>query len=69
MVARCWRCRHMSRTVSSDQLAHSLLTSPDAADRLERALSLVESEFKLSQQSADRRMLMSIGASYIRTDR
>jgi predicted nuclease of predicted toxin-antitoxin system len=42
---------------------------PDAADRLESALSLVESEFKMAQQSADRRMLMSIGASYIRTDR
>jgi predicted nuclease of predicted toxin-antitoxin system len=42
---------------------------PDAADRLESALPLVESEFKMAQQSADRRMLMSIGASYIRTDR
>jgi predicted nuclease of predicted toxin-antitoxin system len=42
---------------------------PDASDRLESALPLVESEFKLAQQSADRRMLMSIGASWIRTDR
>lgn len=41
----------------------------DAADRLESALSLVDSEYKLAHQSADRRMLMSIGASWIRTDR
>jgi predicted nuclease of predicted toxin-antitoxin system len=42
---------------------------PDAADRLEQALSLVESEFALAQQRSDKRMLMRVGTSYLRTDR
>jgi predicted nuclease of predicted toxin-antitoxin system len=42
---------------------------PDGADRLEQALSLVESEFALAQQRADKRMLMQVGTSYLRTDR
>jgi predicted nuclease of predicted toxin-antitoxin system len=42
---------------------------PDGADRLEQALSLVESEFALAEQRADKRMLMWVGGSYLRTDR
>jgi predicted nuclease of predicted toxin-antitoxin system len=42
---------------------------PDGAERLGEALSLVESEFALAQQRSDRRMLMWVGTSYIRTDR
>jgi predicted nuclease of predicted toxin-antitoxin system len=42
---------------------------PDAAARLEGALPLVESEFALAQQRSDKRMLMWVGASYLRTDR
>jgi predicted nuclease of predicted toxin-antitoxin system len=42
---------------------------PDGANRLEQALSLAESEFALAQQRADKRMLMQVGSSYLRTDR
>jgi predicted nuclease of predicted toxin-antitoxin system len=42
---------------------------PDGAERLEQALSLVEAEFMLAQQKADRRMLMWVASSYLRTDR
>lgn len=42
---------------------------PDAAARLEGALPLVESEYALAQQRSDTRMLMWVGASYLRTDR
>jgi predicted nuclease of predicted toxin-antitoxin system len=42
---------------------------PDGAERLEEALSLVEAEFMLSQQKRDKRMLMWVATSYLRTDR
>ena len=42
---------------------------PDGADRLEQALSLVEAEFALAQLKADKRMLMWVATSYLRTDR
>jgi predicted nuclease of predicted toxin-antitoxin system len=42
---------------------------PAAADRLEQALSLIQSEFDLAQERADTRMHMWVGSSYLRTDR
>lgn len=42
---------------------------PDGADRLEQALSFVTTEFALAQQRADKRMLIWVGTSYLRTDR
>ena len=42
---------------------------PDGADRLKEALSLVDTEFTLAQQKADKRMLIWVGSSYLRTDR
>lgn len=42
---------------------------PDGAERLQEGLSLVESEFALASQRRDRRMLMWVGTSYLRTDR
>jgi predicted nuclease of predicted toxin-antitoxin system len=42
---------------------------PDGAARLEQALSFVTAEFALAQQRADKRMLIQVGASYLRTDR
>ncbi len=42
---------------------------PRAAERLQSALSLIVAEFQLAQQSADRRMILWIGSSFMRTDR
>jgi predicted nuclease of predicted toxin-antitoxin system len=42
---------------------------PEGAGRLEQALSLVETEFKLAQGKSDKRMLMWVASSYMRTDR
>lgn len=42
---------------------------PDGADRLEQALNLVQFEFGLAQQRADKRMMMQVGTSFLRTDR
>lgn len=44
-------------------------SEPDAADRLDSALSLIEFEFDLAQLRADRRMHIRVGTSFIRTDR
>ncbi len=40
-----------------------------SAQRLERALSLVESEFQLAQTLSDSRMIIWIASGYIRTNR
>ena len=40
-----------------------------SAQRLEKALDLLKSEFTLAQRSTDKRMHLSIGMSYIRTER
>jgi predicted nuclease of predicted toxin-antitoxin system len=40
-----------------------------AAERLEKALSLIHAEFQLAQGNRDKRMHLTIGDSYIRTDR
>lgn len=40
-----------------------------SAQRLEKALDLLKSEFELAQMSTDKRMHLSIGMSYIRTER
>ena len=40
-----------------------------ASVRLERAMSLISDEFRIAQESRDRRMHLTIGESYIRTDR
>ena len=42
---------------------------PDGAERLELALSLIESEYALAQQKVDKRMQMQVGRSFLRTDR
>jgi len=42
---------------------------PRAAERVESALSLVESEYELAQSRPDRRMFIWITPGYIRTDR
>ena len=44
-------------------------TEYQTGQRLERALSLIESEFNIAQQSADTRMNIWLSNSYIRTDR
>jgi hypothetical protein len=46
-----------------------LCGEPQAAQRIEKAMSLVEAEFEIAQQSPDRRMIVAIGRSYIRTER
>jgi predicted nuclease of predicted toxin-antitoxin system len=40
-----------------------------AAARLAKALSLIEAEFQIAQDSRDKRMHLTIGESYFRTDR
>lgn len=40
-----------------------------SARRIEKAFELIQSEFELSRQQSDRRMLIWIGDSYIRTNR
>ncbi len=42
---------------------------PHAAARFRQAMSLVEAEFHLASQRSDRRMIVLIGESYIRTNR
>jgi hypothetical protein len=39
-----------------------------AAARLEKALSLIGTEFQIAQESRDKRMHITIGESFIRTD-
>ena len=41
----------------------------NAAARFEKAMSLVVSEFQIAQDSRDKRMHLTIGESFIRTDR
>lgn len=40
-----------------------------AADRLEKAMSFIGAEFEIAQNSNDRRMILTIGNSYIRSER
>ena len=42
---------------------------PQAASRMESAISLIESEFELAQTRSDRRMIIWLGNSYIRIQR
>jgi len=42
---------------------------PDAANRIESALSLIEHEWQRSQRSSDKRMIVELGPTYIRTVR
>jgi predicted nuclease of predicted toxin-antitoxin system len=42
---------------------------PKGAERLEIALDLVQSEFALAQQRADKRLLFWVGREYLRTHR
>ena len=42
---------------------------PDAARRIEVALSLIEHEWQRAQRSSDRRMIIEVGPTYIRTIR
>lgn len=42
---------------------------PQAARRIDGAMTLIESEFELAQTRADKRMIIWMSASYIRTDR
>jgi predicted nuclease of predicted toxin-antitoxin system len=44
-------------------------SEPQAAQRLERALLLIQTEYELAANRADSRMQIQIGNSYIRTDR
>lgn len=44
-------------------------TEPQAAQRLERAMPLIESEYALAAQRADTRMQIQVSNSFIRTDR
>lgn len=48
---------------------HLRCGEPQAASRLEAALSLIEAEHALAQGRADRRITITIGKSFIRTDR
>ena len=40
-----------------------------AAQRLEKAMSFIEAEFEIANNSTDRRMLLEIGKSYIKSNR
>jgi predicted nuclease of predicted toxin-antitoxin system len=40
-----------------------------SAQRLEKAMSLIEAEYEIAKNSADKRMIVAIGKSWIRTDR
>jgi predicted nuclease of predicted toxin-antitoxin system len=42
---------------------------PIAARRIESALSLIEHEWELAQRSSDKRMIIEVGPTYIRTIR
>jgi predicted nuclease of predicted toxin-antitoxin system len=42
---------------------------PSAASRIEAALSLIEHEWERAQQSSDKRMIVEVGPTYIRTVR
>ena len=44
-------------------------SEPQAAQRITVALTLIEHEWAAAQQSADKRMIVEIGQSYIRTIR
>jgi predicted nuclease of predicted toxin-antitoxin system len=44
-------------------------SEPQAAQRITAALTLIEHEWAAAQQSADKRMIIEIGQSYIRTIR
>ena len=44
-------------------------SEPQAAQRIKVALTLIEHEWSAAQQSADQRMIVEIGQSYIRTIR
>ncbi len=56
------RFRHLSRIWMR-------CTEPQAAPRLEAALPFIEAEYALAEKSADARMILQIGKSYLRTDR
>lgn len=40
-----------------------------SAQRIAKAMSLIEAEFEIAQNSRDKRMVISIGNSFIRTER
>ena len=42
---------------------------PQSAQRIAKAMSLIEAELEIAQNSPDKRMLIAIGNSYIRTER
>jgi predicted nuclease of predicted toxin-antitoxin system len=44
-------------------------SEPQAAARLESGIKLIECEYALAQLRSDKRMMMSFGTSFIRTDR
>jgi predicted nuclease of predicted toxin-antitoxin system len=44
-------------------------TEYQAAQRIEKAFSFIEAEFVIAAQSIDRRMILSIGNTYIRSER
>lgn len=44
-------------------------SEPQAAQRMEKAMSLVETEYEIAQQSQDKRMIVVIGNSFIKTER
>lgn len=46
-----------------------MCNEPQAAQRMEKALGLIEREYEIAQDSQDRRMIIAIGNSFIRTDR
>ena len=44
-------------------------SEPQAAHRVEGAIALIESEFKLARNRSDKRMMIWLSDSYIRTER
>ena len=48
---------------------HLRCTEHQAAQRLEKAMSFIESEFEIAQNSPDTRMLIEIGNNHIKSNR
>lgn len=46
-----------------------MCNEPQASQRMEKAIGLIESEYEIAQNSHDKRMIVAIGNSFIRTDR
>jgi hypothetical protein len=59
---------HRARFRTLSRVSHDCI-EPRAAVRLQQAMSLIEAEFQLARQRSDRRMIVLIGESYIRTNR